>query len=598
MFVRCGRDLLVSDPKAPPDITRTISEPVEPEPEPEPDDIAPTSASAISVSPNGTLVAAVNPDSNSITVLNAITLEILGETQVGKDPRTLSFTPDSRNIIVANQGSGTISIVDIRNSVLKAEYLVGPRPYGVVNDGKRAYVTESVKGQVVTIALDSGTVERRISVGPSPTGLAINSAKQQLFVTHLFDGALTVLDTSTSEVGTKVHSGTEANISQFVAISPDGSKAYLPQTRSNVANTARLFDTTVFPIVNVFNIENLNLSVENRITLDTADEPVNMPFSVALSPDGKRIYISNAGSNDISVIDLGSNKGVAHISVGSNPRGIAITPNGSHLFVNNVLDGTVSVIDTQSFEIIRTVKVTDIPLPPHVLEGKKIFNSASSPLLTTDNWISCATCHFDGSMDKRTWLGFPDGPRNTPSLLGTAETLPLHWSGDFNELQDVEITIRKIQFGDGLIKGQAYDSLGTNHAGLSKKLDYLASYMASLTLSPSPYRIDTDLTVQGKTVFENHGCATCHISPLYADSRSHDVGTGDPKEEKNPHGTSTSFDTPTLRGIWATAPYFHDGSARTLEEVLQSGTTHDIASELTDNELETLVDFLRGLPFE
>ena len=190
------------------------------------------------------------------------------------------------------------------------------------------------------------------------------------------------------------------------------------------------------------------MCIRDRITLDTADEPVNMPFGAALSPEGERIYISNAGSNDISVIDLKNNKGLAHISVGSNPRGIAVTPNGSHIFVNNVLDGTVSVIDAQSLEVVRTLKVTEISLATHILEGKKIFNSASSPVLTTDDWISCSTCHFDGSMDKRTWLGFPDGPRNTSSLMGVGETLPLHWSGDFDELQDVEITIREIQFGN------------------------------------------------------------------------------------------------------------------------------------------------------
>jgi len=323
-----------------------------------------------------------------------------------------------------------------------------------------------------------------------------------------------------------------------------------------------------------------------------------MPFGAALSPDGERIYISNAGSNDISVIDLKNNKGLAHISVGSNPRGIAVTPNGSLIFVNNVLDGTVSVIDAQSLEVMRTVKVTDISLTPHVLEGKKIFNSASSPVLTTDDWISCATCHFDGTMDKRTWRGFPDGPRNTPSLMGVGETLPLHWSGDFDELQDVEITIREIQFGNGLVKGDAHDSLGVKHAGISKELDYLASYMASLKVSPSPFIIDGELRAEGKALFENLRCGTCHIPPLYIDAKSHDVGTGNPEEEKNPHGTGTNFDTPTLRGVWDTAPYFHDGSAKTLKEALQSGTTHDITGRLTDNELETLIRFLRGLPFE
>ena len=306
----------------------------------------PVSSSALSVSPDGKLVAVVNPDSDSITLLDAITLTVVSEIAVGDDPRTLSFTPDSQKVLVANRGSATLSMVNLSNHVEVAQYSVGPDPYGVITDGANAYVTEFTLGEVAVIDLEMGTVLKRIAVDPFPAGLALSPDGQQLFVTHFFDGSLTVIDLQTHTVHARAASGTGANLSQFVAISPDGRKAYLPQTRSNVTNTARSFDTTVFPIVNVFAIADLHLSVKDRITLDTADEPVNMPFSVALSPDGTRLYVSNAGSNDVSAIDLTNNKGIAHIAVGSNPRGIAITPNGSRLFVNNVLDGTVSVIET------------------------------------------------------------------------------------------------------------------------------------------------------------------------------------------------------------------------------------------------------------
>ena len=243
------------------------------------------------------------------------------------------------------------------------------------------------------------------------------------------------------------------NISQFIAIDPEGMRAYLPQTRSNASNTALTFDTTVFPVVNVLDLSRLTLLPRERITIDTADQPVNMPSAVALSPDGHRLFVANAGSDDLSVIDLVTGQGVDHIDVGANPRGLGITPDGERLFVNNVLDGTMSVIETETLRVIEVVSLTRIPLSPDVLLRKKIFNSASAPLLTTDNWISCATCHFDAGMDGRTWLGFPDGPRNTPALFGVGQTLPIHWSGDLDELHDVELTIRAIQFGKGLITG-------------------------------------------------------------------------------------------------------------------------------------------------
>jgi hypothetical protein len=104
-------------------------------------------------------------------------------------------------------------------------------------------------------------------------------------------------------------------------------------------------------------------------------------------------------------------------------------------------------VDAKLVEVIATTVLTTILLEPEVLAGKRIFISASSPDLSIDNWISCAVCHIDGTLDGRTWLGFLDGPRNTPSLLSKGRTLPIHWSGDLDEFADVELTIRNIQVG-------------------------------------------------------------------------------------------------------------------------------------------------------
>ena len=77
----------------------------------------------------------------------------------------------------------------------------------------------------------------------------------------------------------------------------------------------------------------------------------------------------------------------------------------------------------------------------------------------------------------------------------------------------------------------------------------------------------------------------------------HDVGTGDPAKEKNSHGLGTNFDTPSLRGVWMTAPYFHDGSAATLKEVFQTGTVHNIFKDLiTEEELDALIAYVQALP--
>ena len=554
------------------------------------------SSSSVVVSPDQAYIAATNPDSDSITIVNAQSLKVKSEVGVGDDPRTLSFTPDSKNLVVSNHGYNTISIVDIDKGIEIAQYPVGSMPYGVVNNGDYVFVSEFGLGRISVVDLSTGLVVGNVSVDEFPSAMALDSTGKRLFVTHFSSGSVSVIDLLTFTVVQRISTGRDTNLSQFISLNSDASKAYIPQTRSNVTNEALLFDTTVFPVVNVVDLSQFTLLNSERITLDTADEPVNMPFAVALSPDDKTVYLANAGSNNVSIIDLDTNKGKANIEVGANPRGIAITENGANIFVNNVLDGTLSVIDTSTLKVSAEVILTNIPLNEDVLKGKRIFNSSESPLLSTDNWISCATCHFDGMMDSRTWLGFSDGPRNTPSLLGVKDTLPIHWSGDFDELHDVEITIREVQFGDGLISGSVNDSLGPTHAGVSAKLDSLVAYMESLEIRSSPYNSDTESIIRGKSLFAKHGCNSCHRQPFYIDMKLHDVGTGVASKEKNSHGRGTKFDTPSLRGIWMTAPYFHDGSAETLEDVLQVGTTHNISFKMNEQEIADLITFLKSLP--
>ncbi len=294
---------------------------------------------------------------------------------------------------------------------------------------------------------------------------------------------------------------------------------------------------------------------------------------------------------------------LAHLEVGANPRGLVLSADESTLYVNNNLSGTVAVIDTATNKISEVIQVSNIPLSPAVLSGKRLFHSSDTPDLSRDQWISCATCHFDGEMDSRTWF-FPDGPRNSPSLLGVADTLPVHWSGDLDELQDVEVTVRDIQAGTGLATGSdnctpACDQ-GEPNAGRSQALDDLAAFMASLKLSINPNLEEngvlSESAVRGKTLFDSEEtqCSTSHLPPLYTDVQKHDVGTGDGAGERK----GSSFDTPSLRGIYKTGPYLHHGAAQSLLDVLTTQNPADLhgkTSHLDESEQLDLVAFLNSV---
>jgi cytochrome c peroxidase len=108
--------------------------------------------------------------------------------------------------------------------------------------------------------------------------------------------------------------------------------------------------------------------------------------------------------------------------------------------------------------------------------------------------------------------------------------------------------------------------------------------------SPLPAPYDVAAAARGAAVFTAASCASCHPAPLYTDRARHDVGTGGGAGERK----GTSFDTPSLRGLAESAPYFHNGSAATLLDVLRS---HGNAPSLSETERADLAEFLRSIPF-
>ena len=120
--------------------------------------------------------------------------------------------------------------------------------------------------------------------------------------------------------------------------------------------------------------------------------------------------------------------------------------------------------------------------------------------------------------------------------------------------------------------------------------------MATLEPLPSPYPSDTPQVTSGARVFQRLGCQACHAPPSFTDGQLHDVGTGDPVLERNSHGRGAAFDTPTLRGLWLTAPYFHDGTAATLNDLFGTGPEHDVMARVSSQELDDLMEYLFSLP--
>ena len=131
-------------------------------------------------------------------------------------------------------------------------------------------------------------------------------------------------------------------------------------------------------------------------------------------------------------------------------------------------------------------------------------------------------------------------------------------------------------------------------AGRSDDLDALAAYLSGLgkdTVKRSPFRQYngelSELAQRGQEVFNQLNCQSCHSGNAYRDGSSHDVGT-----ITGQSGDLDTVRTPTLIELWDSAPFFHDGSAGSLAEVL---STVDHRVDLPNDELEDLVEFLLSI---
>ena len=532
------------------------------------------------------VVVAVNPDSSSVTLIEN---DSPREIAVAGTPQTVAIAGDVAYVAMRE---GTLTVIDLTRRSVQTTIRVDRDGYGVAAEGDRVYFTAPLSSRLHILRRSDLAHIASIATDPYPTGIATDASN--VYVTHFRTGRVSVIDPTSFAVSLVISTGSDMNLSPSIFVA--NGRAYVPATRSNSTNVTLLFDSTVFPVVSLIDLATMQTLTSQRVLLNVqAEGGTNLPVDVVVAND--KMYVVHAGSDEVLALGLTRRTG-PRITVGSHPRGAAVSADGRTVYVNNVLSGTVSAIDTSSDRVTATITTTRIPLPPDVLNGKILFNTSRNTM-SRDAWISCASCHFDGGTDGRTWF-FADGPRSTPALFGVDETLPMHWAGDLDELEDVENTIRKVQFGSGLASGAsncdpACNAAPPNH-GRSRDLDDLAAFMRSLQPPAFTPEVDPDAVVRGGKLFSDPrvGCASCHPAPLYTDRLKHDVGTGRGAGERK----GSSFDTPSLRGLFDTAPYFHDGTAATLRDVLVRATgLHGNTSSLTDREIDDMAAFLQSLRF-
>lgn len=251
-------------------------------------------------------------------------------------------------------------------------------------------------------------------------------------------------------------------------------------------------------------------------------------------------------------------------------------------------------------------------LDPELRLGRALFHDAENGRLSGRR-MPCASCHVDGREDGLVWEQNATF-RQTPMLAGgrLAETAPFNWLGTAKTLEaNIQQTVTQRLGGSGLSP--------TELAALAR---YVRDGLRPVTRPPATEPV---LVAQGRAVFESAetGCAACHPAAFsFTDGAAHDVRSVGTKERETfdeTHGQPSQlhgfsprffakvnardpdllprrFNTPALAHLAVTAPYLHDGSAQTLEELIAKNRDRmGATSHLSAGERRALVAYLESL---
>lgn len=552
-------------------------------------DLHPVPRRPVALAVAGRWLFVANQRSGTVSVIDTAALRVTGEVPVGRAPSDLAVTPDGTTLVVTDRDAGELVVLRRRGSRLDAptRVPVGPDAASVVvsPDGSRCFVASrwSRRVTVVDLAAAGGPKVRQSIPLPFPPGRQILLPDPpRLIAADAFGGRLVVIDPASGKIES-VRELTAHNI-RGLAVN-DGRLLVSHQVLSARATTS-LADvhwgnllTNNLREVAVAGMRNprADLMDGSRLHhLGDAGRGAADPAGVAIAVGGV-VVLALAGVGEVAV---GGRRdgGWDRLPVGRGPTAVVVGPDGRHAFVANTFSDSVSVLDLTARRIAAEVPLGEKAEAAAVDRGEALFNDAR---LSHDGWFSCHSCHTDGHTNGLLADTMGDGsygtPKRVPTLRGVKDTAPFGWTGTAKDLgaqlrSSVETTMRGAKL------------TGTQEADL---LAYLRTLPPPPALDRFAEKAPAEAVRRGAAVFRAQGCAGCHEPPTYTSAKTYDVDLTDERGNR-------AFNPPSLRGVSQSGPYFHDGRAGTLTEVFTKHR-HGWKAEPGRADLDDLLSFLADL---
>jgi DNA-binding beta-propeller fold protein YncE/mono/diheme cytochrome c family protein len=513
-----------------------------------------------------------------------------------REPHGLALSPDGKTLYVTSVADHELVALDSEtmHPRWRVELAAEPRGVAVSADGKQAIVGFLSTGAVASVELGTSPSVSYISLDPAQRvadpfsgevfidqAFVQNSPQQQA---RFAGGTPSVSDTK--DIGLRFARNTYAVgfIGDDIAIAPHQLSApHLPSGGGEDLGTYGGGGGFTAPITHRIAM----INTEDSFAPDTAFAQIGLhqPRALAYDASSDTLYLAGYGNDQVMAI-ADVSQGTIHMAWattvpsngGCGADGLAVS--GDDLFVHCELERKLVRFDLSAvaqFDMPNAIPGAELGPSTRseaAQRGAELFRRGQDPRLSVGGFMACGSCHAEGRTDGLSWR-IEGHNLQTPLLAGrVAGTHPFKWDGKDADLPtSLTNTVGRLG-GSGLTVSEVSD---------------LQAFLESLPQPVAPSIDNGDAIARGKTLFESEdtACSACHSGPELADGSLHDLETNIGK-----------VDTPSLIGLAHTAPYYHDGSARTLRALLtDKGSIHDMGStaHLSDAELDDLITYLESL---
>jgi cytochrome c peroxidase len=541
------------------------------------------------------------------------------------EPIAIGESPDK---FVVTSGWGHSMDVFAHRDLGGATHVDLPRePRGVLvsNDGKTAVVSHLLGSTMSVVSLDSGAVRsidthgaaetrtitvRKPEAKSSPTNaktIAVKGGLKALKPIAIRSFGLETMQREATIRRNAVQGGsllqvkTAMIVNPRTLVDPGGSDEmatyYGAGDRPPEIADVLILDDQLTPVSSRATQVDPQAAFARRFRQRTeADEGCQLPAGMAENTADHTALLACLGSNTLLEYAIETGTGVPHAvvrgrwPVAKGPTAVAYDAKGKQAVVWSQYDHAISFValPTGSLDeriVAENDRVTKLSLArPAVLEkggevelGRALYHATGDHRISREG-LACASCHPDGRDDGLTWATI-EGPRNAPMLAGRLDgTAPFAWGGTSERVSEhLEHTVQRLG-GMGLSK---------------REMEALAAYCMQMK-TYAPKSENAAKVARGKEVFASAEtkCASCHTTSnnLFTDNTKHDVGT------QTLTDTAGTFDTPSLRFVGGTAPYFHDGRYKSLHELLVAkDNTMGHTGQLSAADVDALEAYLKTL---